>query len=336
LAFVILIGSGMDNQPYRFYPLFLPIIWIGVREGYVGVALALFVIQLGLVASAIYMGMDVNDYFIFQILMLVLSITGLSLGVVTSERRAAAQLLVKQQVELAQMSSYVNAGAMGLTLAHEISQPLSTVSTYLHAASRLLKSGVTNERLVDALNKAETEARRTRETLERLRDFVSNGKTDLQAVDLSTVIKKITTLCKERAATQGIEVGIEGIRRPLPSVRADRLQIEQVLNNLITNAIEAAILRPGGRGRVMVRVGARGNKVVIQVEDNGPGVAAEIAGRMFDAYQTTKPRGMGLGLHLSQQIVRSHRGDIWWEPDVPDGTRFVVELPLDGPDQDAA
>jgi two-component system, LuxR family, sensor kinase FixL len=336
LAFVILIGSGMDNQPYKFYPLFLPIIWIGVREGYMGVALALFVIQLGLVASAIYMGMDVNDYFIFQILMLVLSITGLSLGVVTSERRAAAQLLVKQQVELAQMSSYVNAGVMGLTLAHEISQPLSTVSTYLHAASRLLKSGVTNEQLVDTLNKAETEARRTRETLERLRDFVSNGKTDLQAVDLSTVIKKITTLCKERAATQGIEVGIEGIRRPLPSVRADRLQIEQVLNNLITNAIEASILRPGGRGRVMVRVGARGNKVVIQVEDNGPGVAPEIADRMFDAYQTTKPRGMGLGLHLSQQIVRSHGGSIWWEPDVPDGTRFVVELPLDGPDQDGA
>lgn len=130
--------------------------------------------------------------------------------------------------------------------------------------------------------------------MERLRDFVSNGKTDLQAVDLSTVIKKITTLCKERAATQGIEVGVEGIRRPLPSVRADRLQIEQVLNNLITNAIEAAILRPGGRGRVMVRVGARGNKVVIQVEDNGPGVAPEIAGRMFDLIRQQSREEWGL------------------------------------------
>lgn len=150
VAFFVLIGSGINNQYHEFYPLFLPVIWIGVREGYAGVALALFIIELGLVASAIYMGMDVDNYFIFQILMLVLSITGLVLGVVTSERRGAAQLLVKQQGELAQMSTYVNAGAMGLALAHEISRPLSTVATYLHAASRLLKSGVTNERLMDA------------------------------------------------------------------------------------------------------------------------------------------------------------------------------------------
>jgi two-component system, LuxR family, sensor kinase FixL len=334
VAFIVLIGSGVSNQYHEFYPLFLPIIWIGVREGYAGVSLALLIIELGLVASTMYMGSDVNDYFIFQILMLVLSVTGLLLGVVTSERRASARLLVEQQMELARISAHVNAGAMGMALAHELSQPLSTVSTYLHAARRLLKSGVTSERLMDTLTKAETEARRTREVLERIRDFVSNGKADLKPVDLPTIAKKIATLSRENAATHGIEVEIEGIRPMLP-VKADRLQIEQVLNNLIINAIEAASQRPGGRGRVIVRLGARGNKVVIQVEDNGPGVVPEIAGRMFDAYQTTKPRGMGLGLHLSQQIVRSHGGGLWWEPDVPEGTRFVVELPIDGPDQNA-
>jgi two-component system, LuxR family, sensor histidine kinase DctS len=87
---------------------------------------------------------------------------------------------------------------------------------------------------------------------------------------------------------------------------------------------------------VIIRVAARSNKIVIQVEDNGPGVAPEIAGRMFEAYQTTKPRGMGLGLHLSRQIVRKHAGSLWWEPDVPEGTRFVVELPIDGSDRNAA
>ena len=142
VSFIVLIGSGVSNQYHEFYPLFLPVIWIGIREGYVGVAIGLLMIELGLVVSTIYIGSDVNDYFVFQMLMLVLSITGLLLGAVTTERRASAQLLVEQQMELARMSAYVNAGAMGTALAHELSQPLSTVSTYLHAARRLLKSGV--------------------------------------------------------------------------------------------------------------------------------------------------------------------------------------------------
>ena len=154
-------------------------------------------------------------------------------------------------------------------------------------------------------------------------------------LDLSALARKIATLCREDAATRGVQVEIEGLR-PIPPVRADRPQIEQVLNNLVVNAIDAASERPGARGRVILRVARRGERVVMLVEDNGPGVAPEIADRMFEAYQTTKPRGMGLGLHLSQQIVQKHAGHLWWERDVPEGTRFVVELPIDGPDQNAA
>src|SRR5262249_10299188 len=114
-----------------------------------------------------------------------------------------------------------------------------------------------------------------------------------------------------------------------------RLQIEQVLSNLVVNAIDAASERGDAHGRVIIRVKAGDKKVLVQVEDNGPGVAPEIADRIFEAYQTTKPRGMGLGLHLSRQIVQKHAGRLWWERDAPDGTRFVVELPIDGADQNA-
>ena len=155
LAFFVLIVSGVGNQYHEFYPLFLPIIWIGIREGYVGVSIGFVITALGLVASTIYMGSDINDYFVFQMLMLVLSITGLLLGAVTTERRASGHLLMEQQTELARMTAYVNAGAMGMALAHELSQPLSTVSTYLLAARRLLQSGVGSERLLETLNKAE-------------------------------------------------------------------------------------------------------------------------------------------------------------------------------------
>lgn len=329
LAFSVLIISGVGNQYHEFYPLFLPIIWIGIREGYVGVSIGLVITSIGLVASTIYMGSDINDYFVFQTLMLVLSITGLLLGAVTTERRASAHLLMEQQTELARMTAYVNAGAMGMALAHELSQPLSTVSTYLLAARRLLQSGAGGERLLETLNKAEGETRRTREVLERMRDFISIGRTDFKAVDLSSVARKIATLCRENAAAHGVTLEIDSIRS-LPLVRADRLQIEQVLNNLVVNAIESAAQRPDGRGHVIIRVAAHGEKVAIQVEDNGPGVAPEIAGRLFEPYQTTKPRGMGLGLHLSQQIIRKHKGSLCWEPDGLEGTHFVVELPIEG------
>jgi signal transduction histidine kinase len=331
LGFVVLFGVGDAKEHHMFYLLFLPIIWAGIRGGYAGVAVALLAIQLGLVATTTYLGCEAKDFSVFQMLMLVLSITGLLLGSVITERAQAAQLLREQQTELAHVSAYASAGAMGMALAHEISQPLSTVASYLHAARRLLQSGAASAPVMDALSKAEMETRRTREVLERIRDFVSSGKLDLKRLDLSNLALKIGALCREEATARGIRVEIENIR-PIPLVMADRIQIEQVLNNLLANAIDAASERTDGRGLVVMRVAGRGDRVVVQVEDNGPGVAPEIAGSLFEAYQTTKPRGMGLGLPLSLQIVQKHAGRLWWEPIVPEGTRFLVELQINGPE----
>jgi len=331
LGFAALFGVGDAKEYHLFYLLFLPIIWVGMREGYAGVAAALLAIQLGLVATTTYLGCEAKDFSVFQMLMLVLSITGLLLGAVITEREQAAQLLREQQTELARVSAYASAGAMGMALAHEISQPLSTVASYLHAARRLLQSGAASAPVMDALSKAEMETRRTREVLERIRDFVSSGKLDLKRLDLSNLALKIGALCREEATARGIHVEIENIRA-IPLVMADRIQIEQVLNNLLANAIDAASERTDGRGLVVMRVAGRGDRVVVQVEDNGPGVAPEIAGSLFEAYQTTKPRGMGLGLPLSLQIVQKHAGRLWWEPIVPEGTRFLVELQINGPE----
>ncbi|MDQ6703844.1 MAG: ATP-binding protein [Pseudomonadota bacterium] len=335
LGFVVLFGVGNAKEYHMFYLLFLPIIWAGMRVGYAGVAAALLAIQLGLIATTTYLGCEAKDFSVFQMLMLVLSITGLLLGAVITEREQAAQLLREQQTELARVSAYASAGAMGMAFAHEISQPLSTVAIYLHAARRMLQSGAASAPVMDALSMAETEARRTREVLERVRDFVSSGKLDLKPLDLSNLALKIGALCREEATARGIHVEIENIR-PIPLVRADRIQIEQVLNNLVANAIDAASERTDARGLVVVRVARRGDRVIVQVEDNGPGVAPEMADRLFEAYQTTKPRGMGLGLPLSLQIVQKHAGRLWWEQIVPEGTRFLVELQINGPDNNAA
>jgi len=157
----------------------------------------------------------------------------------------------------------------------------------------------------------------------------------LQAVDLSALAEKIAALCREEATSRGIQIESESIR-PVPPVKADRVQIEQVLNNLVANAIDAASERSDARGRVIIRVAARGDTVVMRIEDNGPGVAPELADSIFEAYQTTKPRGMGLGLPLSLRIVQRHAGRLWWEPNDPEGARFLVALPINGSDHNAA
>jgi signal transduction histidine kinase len=334
LGFAALVGVG-DKLYYLFNLLFLPVIWVAMREGYAGVALALVTIQLTLAVLTAFFAYSTTDFAILQLLMLVLSITGLLLGAVTTERKDAALRLREQTRELARMVSNARAGAMGMALAHEVSQPLSTVATYLHAARRLLQASVASEPVMDALVKAEAEAHRAREVLERIRDFVSNGNLDLTAVDVSALAEKIGALCREEAAARGVLVEVDNMGL-VPLVEADGVQIEQVLINLVANAIDAAAERPDARGRVIMRVAAKSDSVMLRVEDNGCGVTSELADNIFDAYQTTKPRGMGLGLHLSRRIIQRHAGRLWWEPITTGGARFVVELPINGCGHNAA
>ena len=118
-------------------------------------------------------------------------------------------------------------------------------------------------------------------------------------------------------------------------MKADAIGIEQVLNNIVGNAVDAAADRGDARGRVVIRVSGRDDWAIVQVDDNGPGVAPEIAESLFEPYKTSKPRGMGFGLTLSRQIVRQHGGRIGWQPIGSEGTRFTVELNINGPDGDA-
>jgi two-component system, LuxR family, sensor kinase FixL len=334
LGFTALVGVG-DKLYYLFNLLFLPVIWVAMREGYAGVALALVTIQLTLAVLTAFVGYNTTDFAILQLLMLVLSITGLLLGAVTTDRQDADLRLREQKRELARMVSNARAGAMGMALAHEVSQPLSTVATYLHAARRMLQASPASEPVMDALIKAEAEAQRAREVLERIRDFVSNGNLNLTAVDVRALADKIGELCREEAAGRGVLVEVESVGF-VPLVEADGVQIEQVLINLVANAMDAAAERSDARGRVTMRVAAKDDAITLRVEDNGHGVTPELADNIFDAYQTTKPRGMGLGLHLSRRIVQRHAGRLWWEPVTTGGARFVVELPIKGCEHNAA
>ena len=129
----------------------------------------------------------------------------------------------------------------------------------------------------------------------------------------------------DEARTHGVAVRIDA--RPLPHIAADRIQIEQVLVNVIRNAIEA-VAECGKRERwVQIRLRHVDEEVEVEIEDNGPGVSPEIAQHLFEPFETSKPRGMGLGLSLSHEIVKVHGGSLQWDATVATGARFVLRLP---------
>jgi two-component system, LuxR family, sensor kinase FixL len=336
LAIAVLgfVSAGNARNHHLFYLLFLPTIWVGISYGYAAVAVALLATQGVLIVAMTYFGVEDNDFSMFQTMMFVLSVTGLLLGAVVSERERATRLLRAQQLELARIATQAVTGAMAMTLAHEISQPLSSLSTYVHSARRMLGGGQSTSSVLHALEKAEAEAKRTQSIMERIRDFVSNGKLALESVDLNQVARKIQLLNLDDARTKRVGLEVETLA-PLPPVRADKIAVEQALNNLVVNAIDAASQRKDSGGRVILRLARRNDAVVIQVDDNGPGVAPEIADSLFEAFETTKTTGMGLGLTLTHQIARRHSGTLGWRNLEPEGASFSIELPIHGPDENA-
>lgn len=333
LALWVIFGVRDANEYQFFYLLFLPIVWLAVRSGYATVSIGLLFAHVLLVSIATLLGYATYDFIAFQMLMLVLSATGLLLGMAVTEGRHSQERIRVQQRDLARAARHAIIGATGSAIAHEISQPLASAANYLHAARRLLRNNRHDAGPVaEALDNAETEAQRARETLERVRDYVSTGRLELTEVDVEQIATKIVTLIERDAAASGTRMQVASSPH-LPTLLADRIQLEQLLLNLVSNAIDAASRSEGGR--VGVRIAQWRDRIVVQVEDDGPGISADMAPRLFEPFETTKPKGMGLGLTLVRQIVDAHGGELRWENVEPRGARFVVELPIDGPPRHA-
>jgi two-component system sensor kinase FixL len=325
VAFFLIFGLTVTNDFQFFYLLFLPIIAIALRLGFAGAAFGLLVTHLILSTITTVAAYRTADFMAFQMLMLALSATGLLLGMVVTERRRADERIRKQQAELARMARYTTAGAMGVALAHQISQPLTTVATYLHVGRTLLKDGpaIPDESL-QVFEKAESEVRRAKEVLDRLREFLSRGSTEFRVLHPTEMARRIVALSQDDAKARGVAIRIE--TTDPPEITADSIHVEQVLLNLLNNAVDAAAERGDGRGMVTVRLGNANGSLTVEVEDNGPGIGPEIAERLFEPFETSKPRGMGLGLTLSRQIIEAHGGRLKWHNVEPVGACFSFDL----------
>jgi two-component system sensor kinase FixL len=170
--------------------------------------------------------------------------------------------------------------------------------------------------------------RRAQDVLARLREFISEGKCETAPTDLSALVMKLGDILRMEARGGQVRIALD--LATVPPVMADGIQIEQVVLNLVTNAVDAASERADKRGRVWIATAPGDGVARIIVDDNGAGIAAEIAERLYEPFVSTKESGMGLGLALSRQIVNVHEGRMWCEPLSPEGTRFIVELPARG------
>jgi two-component system, LuxR family, sensor kinase FixL len=327
-ALSMVFGVASSKELQFFYLLLLPVIWIGVRHGLAWCAIAISVTQLALISMIAVLDYPRADFLAYQILSIAVAASGLILGAVVTERQRAELYLRQQQAELYRAARLTTAGALGAAVVHEISQPLATLATYAHVCRRLITASPINfELLHKTMAKLESEVQRTGDIVERLRDFLTKSEPRWSPIDLADVTREVVAALADTARSLGVTVRIDA--RPLAQIAADRTQLEQVLVNLIRNAIEAVGECGDPDKGVWIRLRQVDGESELAVEDNGPGVSAELAERLFKPFETSKERGMGLGLSLSREIVKAHGGRLWRDATVTAGARFVLRLPCD-------
>jgi two-component system sensor kinase FixL len=245
-----------------------------------------------------------------------------------SERQQAERRLQELQAQLVHVSRVSAMGAMASAFAHELSQPLGAAMNYLNAVRRWLEdtTDARGPRMREGTQRAVAEIARAGQIIQRLRQFIQKGRTERAWEKVGTVIEEAAALALVGAADKNVKIHIE-IAPNMPEAMIDRVQIQQVLTNLIRNAVEAMANSPKRHLSIVGRQ-VPAESIEIAVMDSGPGISAEIAKDLFKPFVTTKPTGMGVGLSICRSIVQSHGGELKAEPNPSGGTVFRFTLPL--------
>jgi two-component system, LuxR family, sensor kinase FixL len=242
-----------------------------------------------------------------------------------TERQQTDRRLQELQDGLLHVSRLRSMGQMAAALAHELNQPLAATSNYIRAALRLLDPAKPNlPRARHAMELAAQQTLRSGEIIRRLRAFVARGEVARKPESVAKLIEEACALALVGAKEHGIKVMIS-IDRDLPPAIVDRVQIQQVLLNLIRNAMEA--METCAVRELSVSTGIKDAAVLISVTDTGKGISPEVEPRLFQPFVTTKAEGMGIGLSVCRTIVEAHGGRLWAEPNAAGGTIFRFTLP---------
>jgi len=330
VAVMALSLSGAPGDRFRyFYLLFLPQIWIAVRFGVVGAVFGNLIVQIGLVAFFLG-GLGPRDaVFDYQFRFMALVATILFLGCAVTERRVMEGALRERQEELARVARLSLAGEMAAALAHQLNQPLMAAMAFTRSAQRLLRAeaGPQAEGASQAMDEAVAQADRAAAIVRSLRDFIGRSAPERAAIAIEPLAREAAQLVGPECVRRGVRIALL-LDHGLPAALADAVQVQQVLINLIGNAVEA--LEHAPRPRVIEVRARRLSELHLEVEvrDSGPGVAPEIEARLFEPFATSKPRGMGLGLAVCRGLVEAQGGRLWLAENRPGACSFAFTLPI--------
>ena len=247
-----------------------------------------------------------------------------------ADRRQAEQSARQRQDELAHVARVSTMGEMAAGLAHEINQPLGAITSFAEGSLRLIEAGSPDlGRLGEAINEVSEQARRAGRIIRRLRSFVAKGQPQKSLCDLRGLAEEVVDLIAMDIRHETILFRLE-IPESLPPVSADRVQIQQVLLNLMRNAIEAMGAVDADARELVVSASQMEDTIVVAVSDSGPPCPPTDLARLFDAFYTTKTAGLGMGLSISRSIVQAHGGRIWATPNAETGLTVRFSLPRAG------
>jgi PAS domain S-box-containing protein len=250
-----------------------------------------------------------------------------ALRTVEAEARENERRYREAQLELAHANRVATMGQLTASITHEVNQPITAAITYALAARRWLKAEPPNFREVDdALSLIVKEGNRAGEVVGRIRALIKKAPARKDDVSINDAILEVIALTRTEAANNSVSVRTR-LAETFPHVQGDRVQLQQVLLNLIINAIEA--MRDVGEGERELFISTRDESdgVSVEVRDSGPGFAPASLDRIFEAFYTTKPSGLGLGLSICRSIIEAHNGQLWASPNVPRGAIFRFIAP---------
>jgi len=247
---------------------------------------------------------------------------------ITESKRSAEDLL-KAKSELARLSRLTTMGELVASIAHEVNQPIGAIVTNANAAQRWLTQSPPNPNEVgEALSRIVQDANRAGAVIGKIRTLVKKTSTQTAPLDMNELIHSVLILTDHEMRRAEVDLRTE--LSVVPRVLGDRIQLQQVMLNLIMNAIDAMTSVRSRRRELQVRLSRDRNSVLVQVQDSGVGWDARTGERMFEAFFSTKPEGMGMGLTISYSIIEAHGGRLWATLGSPYGAIFSFTIPADG------
>jgi C4-dicarboxylate-specific signal transduction histidine kinase len=247
------------------------------------------------------------------------------------ERQRAEEALRQAQANLVHVSRVMTLGELTASISHEVNQPIAAIATNGQVCLRLLALETPRpDEMRAALERIVRDANRASEVIQRIRGLAKRSEPQMVSLDINDVIREAILLVQREVLSHGVSLRTD-LASGMPPVLGDRVQLQQVVINLLMNGVEAMAPITDRQREILIRSEQHeADKVHVAVLDSGIGIESEIAEKVFSAFFTTKPSGMGMGLSISRSIIRAHGGRLWVSPNPDHGAAFQFTVPING------